>query len=55
MSEGLILFFILYIIYLIMKNPKTTTEKPAPKAKAEQPITVVATKATSKKPGSETH
>ena len=38
-----------------MKKPKTTTEKPAPKAKAkakaEQPITAVATKATSKKPG----
>ena len=35
-----------------MKKPKTTTEKPASKvkAKAEQPITTVATKATSKKP-----
>ena len=50
MSEGLILFFILYIIYLIMKNPKTTTEKPVPKAKAAQPTTTVATKATPKKP-----
>ena len=50
MSEGLILFFILYIIYLIMKNPKTTTEKPVPKAKAAQPTPTVATKATSKKP-----
>lgn len=35
MSEGLILIFVLYIIYLIMKKPKTTTEKPVPKAKAE--------------------
>ena len=44
MSEWLILFFILYIIYLIMKKPKTITEKPAPKA--EQPIATVVTKAT---------
>ena len=50
MSEGFILIFVLYIIYLIMKKPKTTTEKPAPKAKAEQRITTVATKATPKKP-----
>ena len=50
MFEWLILIFVLYIIYLIMKKPKTTTEKPAPKAKAEQPITTVATKATPKKP-----
>jgi predicted DNA-binding transcriptional regulator AlpA len=50
MSEGLILIFVLYIIYLIMKKPKTTTEKPVPKAKAAQPTTTVATKATSKKP-----
>ena len=28
-----------------MKKPKTTTEKPAPKAKAEQPIATVVTKA----------
>ena len=33
-----------------MKKPKTTTEKPVPKAKAEQPIAAVVTKATSKKP-----
>ncbi len=32
-----------------MKKPKTTTEKPAPKAKAEQPIMTVAVKATVKK------
>ena len=44
MSEGLILIFVLYIIYLIMKKPKTITEKPAPKA--EQPIATVVTKAT---------
>lgn len=49
MSEWLILIFVLYIIYLIMKKTKNTTEKPAPKA--EQPITAVATKATPKKPG----
>jgi hypothetical protein len=53
MSEGLILIFVLYIIYLIMKKSKTTTEKPAPKAKAEQPMTAVATKATPKKPSSD--
>jgi hypothetical protein len=50
MSEGLILIFVLYIIYLLMKKPKTTTEKPVPKAKAEQPNTTVATKAMPKKP-----
>ena len=50
MSEGFILIFVLYIIYLIMKKPKTTTEKPVPKAKAAQPTTTVAAKATSKKP-----
>lgn len=50
MSEGLIIIFVLYIIYLIMKEPKNTTEKPVPKAKAAQPTTTVATKATSKKP-----
>ena len=33
-----------------MKNPTTTTEKPVPKAKAAQPSTTVATKATPKKP-----
>lgn len=51
MSEWLILIFILYIIYLIMKNPKTTTEKPVPKAKTEQSSAAVATKATPKKAG----
>ena len=48
MSEWLILFFVLYIIYLIMKNPKTTTEKSVPKA--EQPIAKAAIKAAPKKP-----
>ena len=33
-----------------MKTSKTTPEKPAPKAKAEQPIATVATKAPPKKP-----
>jgi hypothetical protein len=54
MSEWLIRIFVLYSIYLIMKKPKTTTEKPVPKAKvkvkAEQPIATVVTKATPKKP-----
>ena len=45
MSEWLILNFVLYIIYLIMKKSKTTTEKPVPKAKAEQPVATVVTKA----------
>ena len=51
MSEWLILIFVLYIIYLIMKKPKTTTEKPVPETKAEQPIAAVETKTTPKKPG----
>jgi hypothetical protein len=52
MSEWFILIFVLYIIYLIMKKSKNTTEKPTPKAKAktEQPIAAVETKATPKKP-----
>jgi len=33
-----------------MKKPKTTTEKPESKAKAEQPIAAIVTKATPKKP-----
>ena len=33
-----------------MKTPKSTPEKPAPKAKAEQPVAAVATKAPSKNP-----
>lgn len=50
MSEWLILIFVLYIIYLIMKKLKATIEKPVPKDKAEQPVAAVATKATPKKP-----
>jgi Winged helix-turn-helix domain (DUF2582) len=50
MSEWLILIFVLYIIYLIMKKSKTTTEKPVPKVKAEQPMATVVTKAMPKKP-----
>jgi hypothetical protein len=42
--------FFLYIIYLIMKKPKTTPEKSVPKAKAQQPIATEVTKATPKKP-----
>lgn len=33
-----------------MKTPKSTPEKPAPKAKAEQPVAAVATKAPPKNP-----
>ena len=50
MSEWLLLIFILYILYLIMKTPKTTTEKPVPEAKSEQPTAPLATKATPKNP-----
>ena len=49
MFEWLILFFVLYIIYFIMKKPTTTTEKPVTTAKAEQPIAPVVTKAAPKK------
>ena len=34
-----------------MKTPKSTPEKPAPKAKAEQPVAAIATKAPPKNPG----
>ena len=52
MSEWLILIIVLYLIYFIMKKSKTTTEKPVPKTKAkvEQPIAPVETKATPQKP-----
>ena len=52
MSEWLILIIVIYLIYFIMKKSKTITEKPVPKTKAkvEQPIAAVETKATSKKP-----
>jgi Winged helix-turn-helix domain (DUF2582) len=51
MSEWLILIFVLYFIYLIMKKPKTTIEKPVPEAKAEQLIATEVTKAMPKKTG----
>jgi hypothetical protein len=51
MSELLILILVFYIIYLIMKKSKNTTEKPTPKA--EQPIATEITKATLKKPNPE--
>lgn len=47
-SEWFILFFYLYIIYLIMKKPKTTATKPV--TKAGQPTKVVAAKITPEKP-----
>ena len=52
MSEWLILIIVLYLIYFIMKKSKTTTEKPVPKTKAkvEQPIATLETKATPQKP-----
>jgi predicted DNA-binding transcriptional regulator AlpA len=50
LSEWLILIFFLYILYLIMKKPKTTPEKSVTKAKAEQPIATEVTKAAPKKP-----
>lgn len=53
MSEWLILIFVLYIVYLIMKKSNATTEKPAPKAKVEQPTAKVATKPAPKKPSPE--
>jgi hypothetical protein len=52
-AEWSILIFVPYIVYLIRKNPKTTTEKPVPKAKAEQPTATEVAKATPKKPSSD--
>ena len=52
MPEWLLLIFVLYILYLIMKKSKTPTEKPVTKTKAEQPAAAVATKAAPKKPSS---
>jgi len=49
MSEWFILIFALTIIYLNMKKPKIPTEKPASKAKTEQPVVAVATEAKTKK------
>jgi hypothetical protein len=45
--------FLSFIIYFIMKKPKTTTAKPAPKSKTEQPIATVVTKTTPKKSSSD--
>ena len=53
MSEWFILIFVLYILYLIMKKPKTTTEKPVPKTQAEQPVATVETKVIAKKPSTD--
>jgi len=40
MSEWLILIFVLYILYSIMKKSNTTTEKSASKSKVEEPVTM---------------
>ena len=50
MLEWFILIFVLTIIYFIMKNPKTPTEKPTPKAITEQAVVAVASEAKTKKP-----
>ncbi|WP_445366590.1 winged helix-turn-helix domain-containing protein [Methylomonas sp. BW4-1] len=49
--NGLLLYFVLYFVYLIMKNSKNTPEKPV--AKAEQPVVVKTTKAAPKKTSSD--
>ena len=49
MSEWLIVIFVLYIVYLIMKKPKNTTEKPVPEAKVKQLIATEVAKVTPKK------
>lgn len=52
MFEWFILFFVLFItLYLIMKKPKTATEKTLPKTKAEQPDATEVTQAAPKKTG----
>lgn len=50
MFDWLILIFVLYVIYFIMKKSITTTEKPVPKTKgkAEHPIEAAVTQATPK-------
>ncbi len=60
MSEWLILSFVLYIVYLIMKKSETTTKKPVSKIKVEkrvieqpiteQPVVAVVAEAKPKKP-----
>jgi hypothetical protein len=50
MTEALLLFFILTMVYFMTKKPKTTPEKSlSTKAKAEQPAAPVASKTTAKK------
>lgn len=50
MFEWFILLFVLFItLYLIMKKPKTATEKTLPKTKAEQPAVTEVTPAAPKK------
>jgi len=49
MSEWVILNFVLSIVYLIMKKPKTTTEKPVPEAKVKQLIATEVANVTPKK------
>jgi len=48
-SEGFLLIFVFYIIYLTMKNSNTTPEKPTPQVKAEQPVATAVTKVAPKK------
>jgi hypothetical protein len=49
MTEALLLFFILTMVYFMTKKPKTIPEKPpSTKAKAEQPAAPVASKTTAK-------
>jgi hypothetical protein len=50
MLEWFILIFVLTIFYLIMKTPKTPTEKPSPKTKTVQADVAVATETKTKKP-----
>ncbi|MGZ8186934.1 MAG: hypothetical protein ACXWTL_10850, partial [Methylobacter sp.] len=50
MFEGLPSIFLLFIyLYIIMKKPKTPTEKPVPKAETEQLAATVPTEAKPKK------
>lgn len=54
MLEWFILIFVLTLIYFIMKNPKTPTEKPTPKSKTEPAVVTVATETKTKKPSPKT-
>jgi cytoskeletal protein RodZ len=51
--NGLVLYFVLYFVYLIMKKSKNTPEKPVATAKAEQPVVAKTTKAAPKKTSSD--